>query len=429
LLVVAAYALPKHFVGMGRIQLLPFLLKNHSSQKSNDMKTTVNNLFRLMAASAIVFTTSCGPDAVPEDLPCLVTGNLTLTDHNPDGVDYVIDCEMEISQGLLTIEQGVTIEFKNGASLWVQENAAIAVNGTEEAPVLMSGTQSGASWKGIYISSNDSRNKIAHLDLRNTGSDNYFSDVFGGFIYDAKVGIAVKGKTDITHTHISNCGGVGIIYGSGATVTQFDSNRITGCAIYPVMMYAGNLSSNISFANSEFLDNGENYIALYSLSSNNEVDNAVTMNEAPIPYLAYHTLAFMKNVSFEAGVEMRVSQGKTLSSYGENTLWSINGTADNPVNIKGKNESVAGFWNGMLVGGESTGVFTYLSVSGGGYDFTGINVPFKANINVTDTYESHLTLNQCSSALNSSTCDVGVRIGNGNTTFANNSVGLIVCQD
>lgn len=365
----------------------------------------------------------------PSDLPCTINSDMVLTNHNPNGVDYVVGCEVEVSGALLTIEPGVSILFKNNTSLQIADNAAISINGTESEPVTMHGAEPGMSWKGMLILSNDTRNRINHLDIRNTGSSVFFSDVFGGFIYDAKIAIGVSGKADITNTQVNTCGGIGIMYGSQASVTQFYNNKVSGCVLYPVMMYAGNLTPGLSFMNSEFKQNGENCIALYALSSNTEVNNPVTVNEAPVPYLAYTSIDFHQNVTFMQGVEMRVSEEQSLRSLGNTTQWSINGTAAKPVNIKGKNESLAGYWNGILVGGASTGMFTYLNVSGGGKDFTGFNVPFKANINVTDTYESSLTVTNCTSSLNTSGCDVGVRTGNGNTTFVNNSPGLSACVD
>ncbi len=390
--------------------------------------TNINIVIRGLVVSVIICLAGACADP-DEDLPCNIDSDTKLTDRNPDGVDYVVRCETEVKGALLSIDPGVSIVFESGTSLMIHEDAALAVNGTASEPITMRGEEAGASWKGILLRSDDNRNKIDHLDLRNTGSADFLSDVFGGSTWDFKIALGITGKASVTNTHISACGGVGVVYGVNSAVTQFSGNKIEDCGSFPVVLYAGDLTDELSFSNSEFLNNTENYIALYGKTSNTTVENAVKIAAAPVPYLAITSLIFRENTDFEAGVELRVAEGNGLVSEGTTTVWNINGTESAPVNIKGRDEAAADYWKGLLVAGGSTGVFSYLNVSGGGYDYTGFNVPHKANINVTDTVESHLTLNHCTSALNTSGCDVGVRTGNGDTTFMNNSAGLSVCTD
>ncbi len=360
-------------------------------------------------------------------LECLIQKDMLLTDHNPNGIDYIVSCDVEVKKAILTVGPGVTIQFKENTSLKIHEDAAIAVNGTASKQVIMKGERSGACWRGLLIKSKDSRNNIHHLTISNTGYDDFFHDVFAGFVYDAKIAIGVEGSASITNTIVEDCGGIGIIYGSNASITGFSSNTISHCALYPLMINGSMLTNDRDLSSSVYKDNSANYIALYSYTSNSIVDNAVFFHETPIPYLVYNSLEFQKNVTMDAGVEIKMEEDRFLFTTRAATTWNINGTASKPVVISGKVDA-PGYWRGILLGDNSKGTFSYLNISGGGRDYVGFNQPFKANINVGDTEPAYLTINNCTSSDNSNNCDVGVH--DRGALLVNNSPAITnVCKD
>lgn len=390
----------------------------------------------LALGSLMISFTSCDKkddDYVPADnskaimLDCVIDKNMTLTDHNPNGIDYIVDCYAEVTNALLTVEPGVTIQFKEDASLQINDDAAIAIKGTAAKPVVMNGAKTGSCWWGMLIKSTDNRNKIDYLKISNTGYGEFFHDVFAGFIYDAKMAIGVEGSASITNTTVEDCGGIGVIYGSGANITGFANNTIAGCTLYPLMINASMLTNARDLSSSVYKNNGANYIALYSYTSNNVVENEVVFHPTPVPYLAYNSLEFRKIVVMDAGVEILMEEDRFLLTTGENTMWHIKGTAAKPVVIKGKLPG-AGYWRGVLLGANSKGTFDYLNISGGGNDFIGFNVPFRANINVGDTDPATLTINNCTSSDNAHNCDVGVH--DRGALLVNNSPAITnICQE
>lgn len=360
-------------------------------------------------------------------LSCLIENDMVLTDHNLYGVDYIVDCDVEVRQALLTITEGVTIQFKENTSLKVNKDAAIAVNGTAAKQVVMKGEHTGACWWGLLIQSKDSRNKINHLTISNTGYGELFHDVFAGYIYDAKIAIGVEGMASITNTTVDDCKGIGIIYGSEATITGFSNNKISNCTLYPLMISGEMLSNTLNLSSSTYLNNGSNYIALYSHNSTNVVNKEVTFQETPVPYFVFNSIEFRKNVTMEGGVELLMEEESYLLTTGSTTNFRINGTASKPVVIRGKMAG-AGYWKGICLGGNSQGTFNYLNISGGGNDFVSFNVPFKANINVGDIDPASLTINNCSSSDNADNCDVGVH--NHGALLINNSPAIVnICQE
>ncbi len=395
-------------------------------------------LFPILALSGITLTySSCDKKddghIPPVDnskaiaLDCLIEKDRVLTDHNPNGADYIVDCDVEVRNAMLTVQEGVTIQFKENTSLQINKDAAVVINGTSAKQVIMKGEHSGACWWGMLIKSEDSRNKINYLTISNTGYGEFFHDVFAGFIYDAKMAIGVEGSASITNTTVDDCAGIGIIYGSGANITGFSNNKISKCTLYPLMISGAMLSNSLNLSNSTYENNGSNYIALYSHTSNNVVAKEVVFHETPIPYYAFNSIEFRKDVTMDAGVELLMEEGGYLLTMEGTTNWYINGTASKPVVIKGK-VAGAGYWNGIGLGGNSQGTFNYLNISGGGHDYVGYNVPFKANINVGDTDPASLTINNCTSSDNSDNCDVGLH--DRGALLINNSPAIVdICQE
>lgn len=376
----------------------------------------------LLAATAFIALTvsSCGKKETPaptptnngkaEILACTIASDLTLKDHNTNGVDYIVECAAEVTSGLLTIEPGVSIEFKKGSSLSIKEKAAIAINGSLEKMVEMRGSNSGAWWNGLAIESTDNRNSINFLKISNTGLEDFFVRYGADYSKENKMAIGIYGSASITNTVVDDCAGIGMAWAENADIRGFANNTIKNCGSYPMYVYGGQFKNSLSFASSTFTNNKENYIAFYSISSNREIGNEVVMNESPIPYLATQTIAFMKNVTMSAGVNIAVENACALRMP-EAAYWTINGTSSKPVSIKGK-ESIAGHWSGILIGKGVSATFNYCNIADGGKDKIGTFQPYAANVSVGDwgydEENSTLTLNNCMASNSGSTCNVGV---------------------
>ena len=63
------------------------------------------------------------------------------------------------------IEPGVVIEFKQDAGIRVNDNVAFIAEGTEEKPIVFSGTGKGKGyWRGLFFSS-QANNSLAHVKV------------------------------------------------------------------------------------------------------------------------------------------------------------------------------------------------------------------------------------------------------------------------
>lgn len=386
----------------------------------------MNQLVRFIPIAALIATmASCDrkdPDPQPGkpiELPCQITAGMQLTNHNTTGVDYIVNCEVEVTGGTLSIDPDVTIEFAVNTGLNIKENAAIVTAGTSDKPVIMRGNGQGNTWNGISIWSQNSTSRLSFCNILQAGRNVTFSTSLAGSIVDLKSAVTVWHRAELSNVTINGSDGVGLAVSDGAQIAVSSLN-ISNCTDEPILTYAGLLNSSFVLGNCTFSGNGSPFIGIYSTTSNAEVDGAVAIAKAPLPYYALRSLNFTGTAVIGAGAEIRFGQGLGLG-VNENASLTINGTAADPVIIRGKNTSAA-YWKGILIrSNHPDNIFTHLQIADGGSEDLGIWAG-KANIAVGDKIEvSKLTLNDCT-ATNMAGCQVTVNQNGG--TLVNNSPSI-----
>jgi len=357
----------------------------------------------LFAIATLLFN-SCEREALLKKkteiiLSCDGTGELTLTDHR-EGDDYIVECELYFNTGVVRIKEGVNIKFNPGANLVIGPDAALIIEGSAQNKVVLSGSVAGASWGGIRVESDDVRNALNHCIIENAGSIKQFITTVGGSTHEAKSAILAYGRIKFNDVTINGSGGYGIAIGNAGEIVQFEQCNINNCVSYPLFFYGANLTPELSFTNSTFTGNNENYIAVYSVSSNKEIETDITVNESPIPYLVYNYWSMIANCVIEKGVHMVFNEGSALStSY---NYIQINGTSASPVKFSGR-KAGPGQWLGVYINSNSVNnIFNYLDIADAGSEpFT--FEPETANITLGN--EARLTLNNCTSS-NALGCDI-----------------------
>lgn len=378
--------------------------------------------YLLTLAPAGVLFTSCETNT-PNEVPCSITSNTTFSDINPNGVDYVIDCVVEVTGGTLTIEPGTTIEFRTGAGIFVSGQGSIYAVGTASLPIIMKGNGVAGAWRGIEINSNNATNTIGHCKISDAGGEVNFSAPVAWFIHDTKAAIVNYGKLNLHHTVIRNSGGAGIAASGGGEFTGFTADTIVGNNGFPILMYAGAVNQT-DLPSCVFSGNTKNAVALYGRTSNAVVEEEVTLNKIGIPYRAFSSLEFREDVVINAGVIIETESDMGIYITGNGSL-RINGTSSEPVVMRGV-QQLAGYWRGLLINTNNPlNVFDYLNISDGGSSVLGFNPP-KANIAVGAVAAAQLTINNCVST-NADGCQVAVSTTDGTLDYSNSPAITDVC--
>lgn len=347
--------------------------------------------------------------------------DVTLSDHNQDGIDYIVTSEVEIYGGTMTIEEGVTIQFEDGSSLLVGIEGRLSALGTSSAPIRMIAKENEPSWAGIYINTTKS-NRLHHVFIENAGSGKKY-----GVYNQNAAAVTLDGKASIENTIISKSGDVGVRINNqeASEIVSFSGNTIRDCLGFPILTHlnyigALDLSSNI------FGDNGQNMIAI-----DDEYNDRLTVNSVidgiEIPYYIKGELELYADLTLNRGVEFIMEENSALlHDAGNNYKFVIKGTETDHVVIRGE-EASNGFWQGISVlSSNNSNVFDYLDISdGGGSKMTFAN----GTANISLEFDGVLTLNNSTSA-RSGSCEILLStFGGKNYNFVNNSPAITnICE-
>lgn len=350
-------------------------------------------------------------------LSCDISSNTKLTNHNPFGVDYIINCPVVVTSGEFTIDNDVTIQITPQGSLKIKDDAYISAVGLQNKPITFEGvTSNSGSWSNISIETNDPRNIMDYCVLKNGGSTVNDYVRVGGFSYNSKAMLYVLGKLVLTNSSFTNSGGQGVWFASESEAVNLESNSFKNNKSFPLVIYAGNMA-NCDFASCSFTNNVKNNIGIYGITSNSEIAEAVIIKKAPVFYFVMSDLNFLNDTEFNAGTHFVMSEASLIRIYYDGSL-KIKGTSSEPVTIEGES-NIAGFWSGLHIKSNNVkNKFTYLNISDGGNQPTTVS-SVTANISVADiAHPGYLEISNVNST-NFAGCALAV--DDTQTTLVNNS--------
>lgn len=348
-----------------------------------------------------------------QKLDCTISGNQTLTNRNPDGLDYYAECDVEVISGTLTIEPGTSIMFKSGSGLRIIQNGSIRALGSSSSPITMAGETTLTPWHGIFISSNSPLNELSYCNITGGASENNFYNWYIGGDFAAAISVTDGGKLALNNSTVSGSASIGIAVNEDSQITGLANVSVSNCLSYPMLIAAKSLTNSLGLSTCTFTGNQIQRIAIFSDGGT----SGVYLNATQIPYYVLNML----NIS---GGNIVINQGVNIfmgpQSYirlDNNGYFDINGTPSQPVIIRG-DVAAAGYWQGIIVNTNSTlNVFDYLQISDGG-STANCFAPNPSNIQVGCISAARLTLNNCSST-NQLGCQVSYSTSD--ATLVNNS--------
>ena len=368
-----------------------------------------------------------GGDILAETLPCRIEADLVLTDRNPNGADYIVDCsELEIFGGTVTVEPGTTIQLTNGSSIVIDFDGSLRAIGTTNEKIRFVGVNGGTdpSWGYLFFNNTAATNRLEHVIVENGGTED--------LLFFERTTIAVEGTLGMNNVTVRYSGGNGFTANTPlepVNITEFRNNTFADNAAVPISV-TPNEAGDLDLMSCTFSDNGEDVVRVgRDVSGNARMSVESTWSPGPIPYLIHNGIDLGEGLTIEAGTELVFESNSYLEvpAFAAGSYLTINGTEDRPVIMRGE-VSVAGAWPGLLIETSSVrNVFNHLDISDGGEIF---NSPFdvgRGNITVYND-GSRLTLNDCTSTR--AECDVVLDNQLGDVEFTNNSPAITeVCTN
>lgn len=277
----------------------------------------------------------------------------------------------------LTIEKGVKLLFAENTSMTVS-GATMAANGTEDKPVVFTGTsQNPGWWTGVQIeNSASSKNVLKHVTIEYGGSDETPGNVESGanLMFDNQRGNIEYSLENVTLRH---SGEYGLYAESNVEFNSFKNNTLAqnkGAAGIVNAWVIDDLSSSTSFS-----ENEASYVDVTGANMN--VDEKHTWPGIDVPYRVKESISVSESgLTIKPGASFHFEEntGLTLTSGGP---FVIAGSPDKRIAFRGTSKS-AGFWKGIQI--EKTtnadNKFAYVDIRDAGNDETFGNVDNPANI-------------------------------------------------
>ena len=352
----------------------------------------------------------------PITLDCLYNDDFTLTNQNLDGIDYIVDCDLEIRDGIFRIEPGTTIEFKEGSSIEVSNDGIFRALGNSGSPIIMTGTDPGrASWRGIYINSTAGSNQLEHVTIEDAGD----GEVFGQFTSN-HAAVTFQGRLSMKNCSIINSGDVGVLSEenlSASSIDLFENNTISGSTRFPLLVNQ-DLISGMDLSSCSFNENGINMVGMHQ-ETNDRLNQFTTLEAIDIPYFIENGIDLYAPLIIEAGTDIVMGNGSFINSNtDQNQYLLIQGSQSNHVTIRGQ-EAISGFWQGIYITRPNAqNIWEYLDLSDGGSKVQGFN---DSPANITLEENANLTINNCTSARSGGSCDIVLSTFSGTPSLENNS--------
>lgn len=363
----------------------------------------------LFACLFTLLTVGCKKDDVqpepetevtPLELECRYLEDLILTDRNPDGVDYVVNCILQYREGTLTIEPGVTIEFGTDAGLEIGTDAKVRASGTNAEPIILKGNIDGTpNWRGVSVFSRDAGNIFKHVRVQDAGIESFVVGL------SEPAALVVIGSLSITNTTILNSANDGLrLWEGDARCPQFSMNVFDSNDHYPVYTNA-DLFGELDLASCLYIANGNQKIGMLANPAGGRIYNDATWVNPGLPIELNSNLRVLSDLVIEEGVQIEMGAGTHLaveSEGDEAKSLRIKGTEDDPVIIRGQVE-LAQSWNGLIVRSDNPlNIWEHLKVYHGGQSSMTFSNQ-SGNIQVDRV--SSLTLSQVE-AYEGTVCDV-----------------------
>jgi hypothetical protein len=290
------------------------------------------------------------------DCPKELRGSETVNRLLPKGCTTTVIDDYHVNGAQLTIEPGVTVRFRDGATLNVgySDSAKLIVKGTPDAPVTFTpaGDKVPGVWGGVRLYQHADRSSLDHLVMEFAGKDG---------------AEALKVDADdvvITGSTLRGAKGVGIGIGQHGSLAKFSGNTFEDIAKFPVSLGAtavGGLEEGNRFPPGSL-------IQIYG----GTITGSVRWGHVGIPYYVSEDIhvegdgGARGTLEITSGVEVRMgSSARVIVGYSTSASLKVTGKPDAPVRFTAyEADKKPGAWGSVRIyaNGEGTidnAVFEY----------------------------------------------------------------------
>lgn len=339
--------------------------------------------------------------------------------NDPDApVDYLVTCEVHLN-GDVTIDPGTVIEFQTDAGFQINDNGSLSVNGTADAPVLLTGVDKTAgSWKGLLFDSDDTKNSMSYTNVEYAGGAAFNSNGDLGAVI-----VWANTKLSMNNCKVSMSAEYGLNADYEGAELTLNNNTFTKNKM-PAKFKAELL--HLPTGNNDYSGNQSDYVLLNFYTS--VINSNATWHKINVPYLTTGSqITSNASLTIEPGVEVVMGQGTYIHIKEKGSIKAV-GTASEPIILRGEVAQPGG-WKGIGVSFTSNPLneigHAKIMHAGGGDQKGAIYMWASPSLNVHDVEFSDIKTCALYAAPSSSSPNTNLTLGN--CTYTN--CGGELCGD
>lgn len=263
----------------------------------------------------------------------------------PPGSTHRVTCDVKVKAGILTIAEGVTVQFEPDTMLRVGAGTAAAgleVLGTADEPVSLESSADGAGrWAGVQFFNMTSRAVMSHTTVTSAGEDRR-----GAIDVDSVA-------ATLDHVTVEDALTCGIrILGTGSFAPDSAALRVTTSGGAPVCLPV-EATAGLPIDNSDYTGNHTDVITI----EGGKLGVPARWDSPGVPYAMEAQLKVSGSAERPAvltlgpGVEVHFGNdgGLKFSGDGGASGFIAEGSQDTPVLLTGLDSSIRGSWRGVEV--------------------------------------------------------------------------------
>jgi hypothetical protein len=283
---------------------------------------------------------------------------------------HLVTCDVVVTSADLRVQGGSDITFADGASIVVEADSSLNIDGDVDEPVVLHGeTEAPASWEGIYFrpGSNGNRNRLSSVTLRDAGQFANRTRLGGLLIHGTEVLVE-----DVV---LRDNEGMGLVVADGGALAEGSSGLVSTANTEGPVEAEGASAGSLPF-DSDFTGNlGQDKVQVYGVVDRTSVWSAFS----DVPYRVSDTLEVegadgeIATLTVQSGARLQFAEDEMLrvGFGGPGAL-----VADGVV-FTTDAAQIAGTWGGVAIEEEAAAhtVLANIEISfGGSYKEAGLYI-------------------------------------------------------
>ena len=221
------------------------------------------------------------------------------------GTCWSVEQSLRLSDGTVTVEEGVSIHFATTTSIDVGSGGTLRLAGTEAAPIELGTSDPAIAWTGVRLQdSQGTANQWDHVRIDNAGGDNWN----GADYSDAAVFVAGTSTLAMDHVFIRDSRGHGLILNQPDVDVSFTNGAFerndTPAYVHPEVAHAIG-------AETRFEGNTNPWVRVV-FSNNDTVESSRTWAAIGVPWRVEDRFFVGDELTLAPGATVEMAQGASL---------------------------------------------------------------------------------------------------------------------